>query len=306
MLVGLGSQFLRSEIRDVMAVDAEYSMESVRLLLSACEQGHLGKAETVLTQGVYVDAGDEDGTTALQVAAANGHEDVMGMLLMKGAALDLCNIHGWTPLLHAARHGHTSVVSHLIQKQADFNARTRLGASALVVAAEGGHLNTCKLLIETGVDTHGFGNSIGGSSCEHTPLMVAAQNGHDNLVRYFLDRGFDVNYRMPSTGVSALMLAARNGHMTTSQILIERGADANLTNVNEHTALEIAKMQGRREVRGYLDRKTLNKPKAGEHESHLKLLTKCAAQQSKLMILAPIFVSDIFLAENGTLQLMEK
>ena len=93
--------------------------------------------------------------------------------------------------------------------------------------------------------------------------MVAAQQGHDNLVRYFLDRGFDVNYRMPSTGINALMLAALNGHMTTAQILIERGADANLTNVNDHTALEMAKLRGNREVKGYLDRKTVNKPKIG-------------------------------------------
>ena len=212
---------------------------------------------------MYVDAVDEDDTTALQVAAANGHEDIVRLLLMRGAALDICNVHGWTALMHAARNGHQTVVTLLLQNQADINARTRLGASALAVAAEGGHLNICKLLIETGIDTQGLGNSIGGTTCEFTPLMVTAQQGHDSLVRYFLDRGFDVNYRMPSTGINALMLAALNGHMTTAQILIERGADANLTNVNNHTALEMAELRGNREVKGYLDRKTINKPKMG-------------------------------------------
>lgn len=102
--------------------------------------------------------------------------------------------------------------------------------------------------------------SVGSTCCEFTPLMEAALHGHDSIVRYLLDRGLDVNYRMPSTGVSALMLAALNGHMTTAQILIEREANPDLTNVNGHTALEIATIRGKREVRGYLDRKTTNKP----------------------------------------------
>ena len=59
------------------------------------------------------------------------------------------------------------------------------------------------------------------------------------------------------------MMAALNGYMTTSQILIEKGADPNLTNVNEHTPLEIAMNSGKREVKGYLERKTTNKPKIG-------------------------------------------
>ena len=85
------------------------------------------------------------------------------------------------------------------------------------------------------------------------------------MVRHLLDRGYDVNYRTPSTGVNCLMLAALNGHMTTSQILVETGANPNNTNVNGHTPLEIASISGKREVKGYLDRKTSNKPRLGKY-----------------------------------------
>ena len=42
----------------------------------------------VLDDGLNVNAVDDDDTTALQVAATNGHEHLVRLLLMRGAALD--------------------------------------------------------------------------------------------------------------------------------------------------------------------------------------------------------------------------
>lgn len=116
-----------------------------------------------------------------------------------------------------------------------------------------------KFLIESGVDLNEVGDG-----CEFTPLLVAAQHGHDTVLRALLDRGCDVNFYTPSTGLTPLMAAALNGHMTTAQIIIERGGNPNMTNVCDKTALEIATVRDKREVRGYLDRKTTNKPKTCE------------------------------------------
>ncbi|PVD20507.1 hypothetical protein C0Q70_18663 [Pomacea canaliculata] len=55
--------------------------------------------------------------------------------------------------------------------------------------------------------------------------------------------------------------------MTTAQILIEKGGDPNLVNAGEKTALGIATVRGKREVRGYLERKTTNKPKVSPDET---------------------------------------
>ncbi|XP_013379306.1 ankyrin repeat and SAM domain-containing protein 6 [Lingula anatina] len=234
-------------------------MDQIRQMLALCEQGDMASVVMLLDQGpgVEVDSADDEGTTPLAMAAANGHEQLVKVLLMKGAALDKPNNYRWTPIMHAARHGHTNVVSLLLQNKCDLYASNKLHATALTLAARGGYIQTVRLLVESGIDL----NSCG-TSCEFTPLMAAAQYGHDVVVRYLLDRGSDVNYRMPSTGLNALMLAAVNGHMTTAQILIERGCDPNLTNANNHTALEIASQRRKREVKGYLDRKTTNKPSA--------------------------------------------
>ncbi|CAL1532320.1 unnamed protein product, partial [Lymnaea stagnalis] len=232
-------------------------MERNRQLYSACEQGDTDCVQALLEQGCEVDCPlDDEENTAIQVAAANGNEQVVRLLIMRGAGLDKSNIFGWTPLLQASRYGHTNIVALLHQHQADIHTKTRYGTSAMMLAAKGGHLQTLKFLIESGVDMNGVGDG-----CEFTPLLVAAQHGHDAVLRVLLDRGCDVNFYTPSTGLTPLMTAALNGHMTTAQIIIERGGDPNMTNVCDKTALEIATMRDKREVRGYLDRKTTNKPK---------------------------------------------
>lgn len=161
-------------------------------------------------------------------------------------------------LIHfqASRYGHSSVVALLIQHQADIHAKNRYGACALTLASRGGHIQTVKLLVESGVDLNSESEG-----CEFTPLLAAALHGHDAVLRFLLDRGGDVNFRTPTSGLTPLMLAALNGHMTTAQILIEKGGDPNVVNVGDKTALGVATVRGKREVRGYLDRKTTNKPK---------------------------------------------
>lgn len=169
-----------------------------------------------------------------------------------------CYVYDKGALLYvqASRYGHSGVVALLIQHQADIHAKNRYGASALTLAARGGHIQTVKLLVESGVELN-----IASEGCEFTPLLAAALHGHDAVLRFLLDRGCDVNFRTPTSGLTPLMLAALNGHMTTAQILIEKGGDPNVVNVGDKTALGIATIRGKREVRGYLDRKTTNKPK---------------------------------------------
>lgn len=64
--------------------------------------------------------------------------------------------------------------------------------------------------------------------------------------------------------MTPLMCAAINGHMTTAQNLMERGCDPNLSDCNDKTALQLAQERGKREVIGFLDRKTSNKLSVGE------------------------------------------
>ncbi len=257
----------------------------------------MSRVESGLDAGLDVNATDEDETTALHVAAANGNEAVVRVLLMRGASLDKANTMGWTPLLLASRHGHINVLTLLLQNNADLNARTKLGAGALTLAAAGGHIQTCKLLVDAGADLTP-GTRIGGTNWEFTPLMVAAQFGHEVVVRYFIEKGCDVNYRTPSMGMNSLMLAALNGHVTTAQILIEHGGDPNLTNVNDQTPLQIAALSSNAEVKGFLDRKTANKPHQGDAQiCRNKTVTKSENWEINVWVnLLVILVKQVFLS----------
>lgn len=52
---------------------------------------------------VPVDCSDEAGNTALQFAAAGGHEQLVRFLLRRGASVNSRNHYGWSALMQAAR-----------------------------------------------------------------------------------------------------------------------------------------------------------------------------------------------------------
>ncbi|XP_077055354.1 ankyrin repeat and SAM domain-containing protein 6 isoform X2 [Siphateles boraxobius] len=251
---------------------------SVGLWFRLCDEGDLESARRVLEDPggrAHVDGTDDEGNTALMLAAAGGHEPLVRFLLRKGASVDLRNQHGWTPLMQAARFGHVTVAHLLLENGAEINGRNRLGASVLTIAARGGHTQLAKLLLENGAfvddldhlcaaEGSGVSGVTGRSFLEVTALLAAAQHGHESAVRLLLDWGADVSFTQKSTGWSALMLAAAGGRLSVTQQLVERGADPDQINVLGKTAFELALRH--REVKGYLDPITTVRPQPDDEK----------------------------------------
>ncbi|KAM4706377.1 ankyrin repeat and SAM domain-containing protein 6 [Rhinophrynus dorsalis] len=224
---------------------------------------------------VPVDCTDEDGNTALQLAAGTGHEPLVRFLLRKGATVDSRNHYGWTPLMQAARSGHLNVALILLENGADVNAQNRLGASVLTVASRGGHVSVVKLLLESGAFVDNYDHfdvnmvSISGNiedMPDITALMTAAQHAHEAVVRLLLDWGADVNYRVKTTGWNPLMLAALHGRVSVAQQLVDRGADPDHVNNLEKTPFEIALNFKHKDMKDYLDSITTIRPKTDEEK----------------------------------------
>jgi ankyrin repeat protein len=72
-------------------------------------------ARLLLEKGADVNAKTHDGHTALQLAAAKGHETVARLLLEKGADVNAETHDGDTALRLAARKGHKTVARLLTQ-----------------------------------------------------------------------------------------------------------------------------------------------------------------------------------------------
>ncbi|XP_051699665.2 ankyrin repeat and SAM domain-containing protein 6 isoform X3 [Oryctolagus cuniculus] len=224
---------------------------------------------------VPVDCSDEAGNTALQFAAAGGHEPLVRFLLRRGASVNSRNHYGWSALMQAARFGHVNVAHLLLDHGADVNAQNRLGASVLTVASRGGHLGVVKLLLEAGafVDSpHPSGEQPGmGDSRDElldiTALMAAIQHGHEAVVRLLMEWGADPNHAARTVGWSPLMLAALVGRLGVAQQLVEKGANPDHIGVLEKTAFEVALDHKHRDLADYLDPLTTVRPKTDEEKT---------------------------------------
>lgn len=82
-----------------------------------------------------------------------GHLDIVKYLLEHGAAVDATDQNGWSALLMAAAKGDLSIVSHLVESaNADVNKTALANHSALLVAACNGHESVVRYLLSKGSD----------------------------------------------------------------------------------------------------------------------------------------------------------
>ena len=124
--------------------------------------------------------------TPLQAAAFHGHRAVLTELLHTGARVGVVDNQGRTALLLAARNGHVACVNALIAAGESVHQvdSTDYGNSALVLAAMSGHKEVVKVLIQKGVRQ----NSTWHSSWDpaYIALLYAAMQGHSAVVKLLL------------------------------------------------------------------------------------------------------------------------
>ena len=97
-------------------------------LLDASKKGDEDKINASLAHGSDINAADEQGWTALHMAAYEGHKKTTELLCSKGANVNARTVSGWTPLHMAASRGHAFVAQRLLAHGADVSARTNEAA----------------------------------------------------------------------------------------------------------------------------------------------------------------------------------
>lgn len=108
--------------------------------------------------------GSKTNSTALKEAVSTKSLDLVALLLNRGAKVDepIWSLHypyTTTALQIAAKEGHIGILKTLLAKGANVNARRNLsrGSTALEAAASNGRLDTVQLLLDCGVETEGLG-----------------------------------------------------------------------------------------------------------------------------------------------------
>lgn len=120
------------------------------LLLSApvAPQGYAGQVRQLLLAKADTNLVDQQGATALYLAAEQGHLEVAKLLLVEGSAdANLATNTGVTALIIAAYEGHRDIVRCLLRSTADPTAVDNSGYSAVHAAVKHGHRSIARALI---------------------------------------------------------------------------------------------------------------------------------------------------------------
>ena len=146
-------------------------------LREAALAGQLDRVRQGLEQGVDVNAAGQDGRTALQLAAFDGHSRIIELLLERGAKVDVVDVSGRTALMYAATGDNVESVQLLLQAGADPNRiDSQEHFTPLMFAAAEGQLEVVRVLLD-----HGAQRSLEDVDGE-TALEFAEQNGHAEVV----------------------------------------------------------------------------------------------------------------------------
>lgn len=157
---------------------------------------------------------------------------------------------GSTALLLAARQGHVDTARALLDAGANVNDIDASGASALVIAAHSDHRELSLFLLSRGADP-----DLGGAG--YAALHAAVLRNNPELVSALLAKGANANalvtrgsplrrlsadfsIRHQMIGVNALWMAARLGHLDIVQALREHEVSATVVPSDGTTALKAA------------------------------------------------------------------
>ena len=208
--------------------------ENGRTALMLAAQGErLQAAQALLEQGVDIGVKDYNGDSALMVAARNGSIGVLKALLEKDPSQRDKDVS----LLAAAERRNGVAMQALIGKGANINGKDDRGTTLLMQAADKGHVEAVKALIEAGAGINEGDNN------QWTALICAAENGSVETVKALIGKGANIDAKN-TYGDTALMRAAENGNVEVVKALIEAEANINEGNNNQWTALMYAAENG--------------------------------------------------------------
>ncbi|KAM9350669.1 E3 ubiquitin-protein ligase MIB2 [Symphorus nematophorus] len=206
----------------------------------AAHQGHMEVVKALLQANGSIEVKDEDGDTALHYTAFGNQAEIARLLLSKGANVNLLNNSMCTALHIAVNKGFTDVVRVLTEHSADVNLQDSYGDTPLHDAIAKDFRNIIEILVLVPNIDFTQQNHRGFNLLHH-----AALKGNKLATEKILARARQLVDVKKEDGFSALHLAALNNHRDVAEILIKEGrCDINIRNNRNQTPLQLAVTQG--------------------------------------------------------------
>lgn len=202
-----------------------------------------------------VNSTDEQGRTALMLAAMKGDVNTAKALLSKGANVNTVDASNYTALIYAlGRVQRDGIVMHpvreislspeqkelaelLVDKGADPNFVARDGYAPLSLAALAGDATLVQKLLEAGAKANpeAAGRNIA------LPMTEGARSGNVDVIRLLIKAGSNVNPAMRTyDGNTPLMCAIENDKVDAVKLLIASGAQVEVSRPDGTTAVMLA------------------------------------------------------------------
>uniref|UniRef100_A0A8C9X341 E3 ubiquitin-protein ligase MIB2 n=1 Tax=Sander lucioperca TaxID=283035 RepID=A0A8C9X341_SANLU len=224
--------------RNIIRVDIKNQGKTA--LQVAAHQGHMEVVKALLQANSSIEVKDEDGDTALHYTAFGNQAEITRLLLNKGANVNLLNNSMCTALHIAVNKGFTDVVRVLTEHSADVNLQDSYGDTPLHDAIAKDFRNIIEIMVLVPNIDFTQQNHRGFNLLHH-----AALKGNKLATEKILARARQLVDVKKEDGFSALHLASLNNHRDVAEILVKEGrCDINIRNNRNQTALQLAVTQG--------------------------------------------------------------
>ena len=195
-------------------------------LLQGAMEGNTALVKRSIEQRAELETKNEEGETALILAAWYGSPEIVILLLENGANVNAQDKLGFTAIAKASSLGvgrHYEIVELLIQASANVNLKTKDGRSPFILAIINGHRELSNVLKRAGAKDEPYFTG------EETnlELLAAARLGNLNRVQYVMFFKPNINAN-DDLGMNSLMYSARNGNREIN-ILLKRVFKEKLT-----------------------------------------------------------------------------
>lgn len=217
-----------------LSLDSPRESDGCTVAIVAAIHGHVNVLSFLLDSGINIGSGDFNGDTPLHWASFKGHVGCVLFLIeaahnaMGGVYLEALNRDGGTALHAASNVGHVEVGRALLDSpimRSLINHRmSNNGFSVISTAAFEGNSDFVALLLECGADTD-IRNQNGS-----TALLLASAHGHHETVKVLLTL-CNVNI-VDDVGDSPLHWACANDEWRTCLLLLDSGADHSARNID--------------------------------------------------------------------------
>ena len=162
-------------------------------------------------------------------------------LIKAGVSPNTLDPKGNPMLILAVRDKSFKVTDLLLANPAtDVNLTNKSGENALMLAAFDGELALVKSLV---LQKKAAVNKLGWA-----PIHYAATNGHLEITQFLMANGAQINALSPSE-TTPLMMSIGSGNDQLIKYLLDNGADLRMRNHEGYTAIDVAQLFGKDDIR---------------------------------------------------------